>query len=72
MAKIQDLATSGVLSGQPVNWPTSPDLIAQIAYDLADLHTHRQTDNLPNIRYHHKFGWHSSRSRIGLRRSEQP
>ena len=72
MAKIPDLAALGGFSVQPVNWPTSPDLIAQTAYDLADLHTHRQTDNLPNIRYHHSCGWHSSKSRIDLRKSEQP
>lgn len=72
MAKIPRLAALGGFSVQPVNWPTSPDLIAQTAYDLEHLRTHRQTDNLPNIRYHHSFGWSIPRSRIGLRKSEQP
>ena len=45
------MAGFGGFSVQPVNWPTSPDLIAQTAYDLGSLHNHRETQYHPN-RHH--------------------
>ncbi len=42
MAKIHHLTGSGGIGGQPLNWPTSLDLIAQTAYDLERLRIHRE------------------------------
>jgi hypothetical protein len=71
LAKIPEPATTGGFGGQPPNWPTSPDLIAQTAYDLEHLHTRQESDNPPSNQYHRSYGWHNTRSRIDLRRSEQ-
>ena len=72
MANIQDVA--GAHNGacaSSTTGPTNLDLIAQTAYDLACLHIHQESNNLPSNHHPHSYDWHNPRNTIRLDRSEQ-